>query len=288
MPSAVVGMLDYLDVQAGQAVLEIGTGTGFTAALLAAMVGPTGSVTTVEVDPTLAAIAQDHLASAGCDRVRTVVGDATTDTLSSGPFDRIICTAAIQLGRIPYAWVQQTKPAGLILTPVRADLTSGPLVRFTVHEDGTATGRMVPMGVEFMEVRSQRTAQTPDDQFDWLDPTADQQTSTIQPWLMFTDIVSRWALAVALPSCRYDMRAHEYLWLRDPLSGSWASVVPADSGSFLVRQKGIRRLWDEAEAAYRWWIGQGKPTGPNWEWTIAPQQQTVCLPEETARRVQPG
>ena len=102
------------------------------------------------------------------------MGDATTRVFASAPFDRIICTASVHLGRVPYAWIQQTKPAGVVLMPIRADLTSGPLVRFVVHQDGTATGRMVGMGVEFMEVRSQRTATTPDDQFDWHDETTDR------------------------------------------------------------------------------------------------------------------
>ncbi|MGH3912563.1 MAG: methyltransferase domain-containing protein [Pseudonocardiaceae bacterium] len=277
MPSAVAGMLHHLDVEDGQSVLEIGTGTGFNAALLADMVGPGGSVITVEVDPILAATAQDRLARAGFDRVRSVVGDATTGIFESAPFDRVICTASVQLGRVPYAWVDQTKPGGVIVTPVRADLTSGPLVRFIVDQGGAATGRMTPLGVEFMEVRSQRTVKTPDDNFDWHDDTADQKITRIRPWLMFSDFISRWALAVALPSCRYDMADNEFVWLRDPVSGSWASVVPIDNGNLLVRQKGIRRLWDEAEAAYRWWIGEGRPVGPDWVWTITPQRQTIQL-----------
>ncbi|MGH3602217.1 MAG: methyltransferase domain-containing protein, partial [Pseudonocardiaceae bacterium] len=137
--------------------------------------------------------------------------------------------------------------------------------------------RMVPMGVQFMEVRSQRTAGTPDDEFDWQDDAADQKSTTIKPWLMVSDIVSRWALAVALPSCRYHMKENEFLWLRDPVSRSWASVVPDSDRKFLVRQKGIRRLWDEAASAYRWWIDQGKPVGPDWVWTITPEHQTIQL-----------
>jgi hypothetical protein len=165
----------------------------------------------------------------------------------------------------------------VIVTSVRADLTSGPLVRFIVNGDGTATGRMVPMGVQFMEVRSQRTAGTPDDDFDWQDDSADHTITTIKPWLMFSDIVSRWALAVALPSCRYNMKENKFVWLRDPVSCSWASVVPDGEGRFLVRQKGIRRLWDEAENAYRWWMDQRKPVGPDWVWTITPEHQTIQL-----------
>lgn len=232
MPSAVVGMLNQLDVQHGHSVLEIGTGTGFNAALLAELAGPTGEVSTVEVDPDLAATAHSCLSQAGFGQVRTLTGDATRGVPEVAPFDRIISTASVHLGRVPYAWVEQTKPGGVIVTPVRADLTSGPLVRFVVNEDGTATGRMVPLGVEFMEVRSQRTPRTPDDGFDWTDDTADQETTTVRPWLMFSDIVSRWALAVALPSCRYDMEENRFVWLRDPLSGSWASLVPTDNGVF--------------------------------------------------------
>jgi protein-L-isoaspartate(D-aspartate) O-methyltransferase len=277
MPSTVAGMLDHLDVKRGHSVLEIGTGTGFNAALLSAIVGASGSVTTVEIDKELAKTARDQLTLAGFDRVHTVLGDATTDTFESAPFDCIISTASVHLGRIPYSWVQQTKPGGIIVTPVRADLTSGPLVRFIVNEDGTATGRIVPMGVEFMEVRSQRTAGTPNDNFNWQDSTADQGTAKIKPWLMFSDIVSRWALAVALPSCRYNMEENKFIWLRDPVSYSWASVVRDNDGRLVVRQKGIRRLWDEAENAYRWWINQGKPVGPDWIWTITPEHQTIQL-----------
>ena len=209
MPSTVAGMLDHLDVKHGHSVLEIGTGTGFSAALLSEIVGTSGSVTTVEIDRQVAETARDRLA--GFDRVHTVLGDATTGTFESGPFDRLISTASVHLGRVPYPWVQQTKPGGVIVTPVRADLTSGPLVRFIVNGDGTATGRMVPMGVQFMEVRSQRTAGTPDDDFDWQDDTADHTITAIKPWLMFSDIVSRWALAVALPSCRYNMKKNEFV-----------------------------------------------------------------------------
>ena len=277
MPSAVVGMLEHLGIGSGHSVLEIGTGTGFNAALLSEIVGPQGDVTTIEIDPDIAKNARERLALAGFERVRTVLGDATADISEWAPFDRVISTASVHVGRVPYSWIKQTKPGGVIVTPVRADLTSGPLVRFVVNEDGTATGRIVPIGVEFMEVRSQRTPRTPHDDFDWRDDTAHQRTTKIKPWLMFSDIVSRWALAVALPSCRYNIEEKEFAWLRDPISGSWASIVPNNDGSFLVRQHGIRRLWDQAESAYRWWIEQGQPAGTDWEWTITPEWQTIQL-----------
>ncbi|MCA1190520.1 hypothetical protein LCD36_29335, partial [Saccharopolyspora sp. 6T] len=47
------------------------------------------------------------------------------------------------------------------------------------------------------------------------------------------------------------------------------------------RQHGPRRLWDAAEAAYRWWTDRGRPPLPVWEWTVAPDRQRVTLPPTT-------
>lgn len=86
---------------------------------------------------------------------------------------------------------------------------------------------------------------------------------------------------------RYDVwKASEYrpgvAWLVDPLSGSWASVVP-EGERFRVRQVGPRRLWDAAEAAYRWWVERGEPPLSAWEWTITPDRQSVTLPPDSGR-----
>jgi hypothetical protein len=187
------------------------------------------------------------------------------------------------MGRIPYAWVEQTRPGGTIVVPVRADLTSGPLARFTVHADRTATGRTLPMGVGFMESRSQRTARVPDGDIDFEQDGADESVTTLKPWPLLGTPSSRWALAVALPSCRYDVepstedRPYKLAWLRDPVSGSWASSVPLGDGKYQVRQYGIRRLWDEAEAAGRWWERSGRPHITQWRWRITPDGQSVAL-----------
>ncbi|QWF81755.1 methyltransferase domain-containing protein [Amycolatopsis sp. CA-230715] len=276
MPSVVLGMFDALGARKGEQVLEIGTGTGWTGAMLGRIVGPEGRVVSMEIDHQLAGQARERIDRAGFHQVRVLQGDGAAGAPELAPFHRVISTMAVQLGRVPYAWVKQTKPGGTIVTPVRADLSSGPLVRFTVHGDGTATGRMLPMGVGFMEHRLDRAAVTAGEAHDWEDESADRKTTKTKPWLMLSDFVSRWALAVALPSCRYDMEEGRLAWLADPLTGSWATIVPSsEEGQFLVRQKGIRRLWDEAETAYRWWIGAGQPTGLNWLWTITPDRQTI-------------
>jgi protein-L-isoaspartate O-methyltransferase len=280
MPSAVVGMLAELDAQPGDRVLEIGTGTGFNAALLGNIVGHTGHVTSVEVDDQVAAGASAALASAGVENVTVNCADAVT-TVEPGRWDRVIATAGVHMGRLPYHWVGQAKPGAVILAPMRTDLASGPLVRFVVGSDGIATGHAVKMRVGFMELRSQRVAASQSD-LRWNDETADVTYTDVMPWNVLLAENARWALAVALPSCRYDIWEKTedrpgVAWLRDPVSGSWAGVV-RDGDRYAVRQSGPRRLWDQAEAAYRWWLAQGSPPIEAWEWTVTPDRQSVALP----------
>jgi protein-L-isoaspartate O-methyltransferase len=282
MPSAVAGMLAALDAGEGHAVLEIGTGTGFNAALLATMVGRSGAVTSMEIDGQIATAARRNLDQAGYPFVDIHVDDAVTRTVT-GAFDRVIATASVHLGHLPYSWVASTRPGGVLLAPMRADLASGPLVRFTVDQHGVARGRAVPLRVGFMELRSHRVRSLPRAELAW-DAAGQESTTSVSPFPMLLGEASRWAVAVAVPSCRYDVeprtaeRDHGVAWLTDPVSESWARIAPTARDTYVVRQFGPRRLWDEAEAAYRWWESSGKPGIEDWEWVVAPDRQSVALP----------
>lgn len=283
MPSAVAGMIGALDVQPGQSILEIGTGTGYNAALLSELVGSRGNVTTVEIDHAVGKDARQRLDAAGYHHVDARVQDAAT-TASLGTFHRVIATASVHLGQLPYTWVESTRPGGVILAPMRTDLTSGPLVRFSVSNEGLVHGRAISVRVGFMEIRSHRVASLPSDDLRWNDEFAQQSTTDVSPFgvLLYED--PRWAVAVALPSCRYNLekrtpeRDHGVAWLTDPVSGSWASIVPGDDDTYIARQSGPRSLWDEAETAYRWWKRNGEPPIEAWEWTITRDRQSVTLP----------
>ncbi|MGH3803035.1 MAG: methyltransferase domain-containing protein [Pseudonocardiaceae bacterium] len=285
-PSVVVGMLEALNVQPGQRVLEIGTGTGYNAALLAELVGPRGHVLSVDVDSELVSVARKNLAAAGYqDRVEVLLADGATALAAARSVDRVMATAAVQLGRLPYAWVEQTRPGGVILAPVRAELASGPLVRLQVGSAGIARGQAVGMRVGFMELRAQRTPGASWSGLQCDDPTVVPARTEVDPFTALLDEASRWAIAVSVPSCRYDLekrtsqRGHGVAWLLDPITGSWASVVPTTprSESYLARQTGPRRLWDEAAAAYRWWDQQDQPPIEAWQWTVTPHRQRISL-----------
>ncbi len=279
-PDLVLSMLAALDVHDGHTVLDIGTGTGYNAALLAARLGAS-NVTTVEIDPALADAA---LAALDASRfpVTVVTGDGAQGHPDRAPYDRVIATAAVRVGELPYPWVVQTRPGGVIVTPMRTDFGgSVPLVRFTVDKHGTATGS--PVGrVGFMAVRSQRT---PDWTLDHLNPedrASEVSTTTLKPWRVAENHDVRWAIGTRVPRCVWehqpptDDRKHHLLWLLDPTGGSWAVARYDDSrGPRKIRQYGPRRLWDEVETAFRCWAAEGKPSLDRSRITITPNTQTV-------------
>jgi protein-L-isoaspartate(D-aspartate) O-methyltransferase len=91
-PDIVAAMLDAGRVEAGMRVLEIGTGTGYTAALLAQRLGAR-NVTTIEIDSDLAARARAALDSAGYGDVTVITGDGSRGYPDRAPYDRVLSTA---------------------------------------------------------------------------------------------------------------------------------------------------------------------------------------------------
>ena len=116
-PSIVARMTELLDVREGHKVLEVGTGSGYQAAVLAMLVGGSGHVWTIERIRSLAEAAEARLRSLGLlGRVTVVVGDGTLGYPPAAPFDRIIVTAAAP--SIPQSLVDQLSPGGKLVIPV--------------------------------------------------------------------------------------------------------------------------------------------------------------------------
>ncbi|GAB3960147.1 methyltransferase domain-containing protein [Streptomyces sparsus] len=143
-PSLMARMLDALDVEDGMTVLEIGTGTGWNAALLSHRLGD-GNVTTVDLDPDITEPARAHLAEAGY-RPTVVTGDGARGCPARAPFDRIIATCAIS--SVPDAWIEQCAPGAVVLAP----LATG-LVKLRVPDGTWAEGRFLDTPAFFVPLR---------------------------------------------------------------------------------------------------------------------------------------
>lgn len=115
-PLIVTAMLEMLSVEPGMCVLEIGTGTGYNAALLNRLVGRKGSVVSVELEPDLARDAVSVLGRLGVCGVDVLTGDGWAGCPARAPFDRIIVTAGAL--SIAPAWRDQLIEGGRLVVPL--------------------------------------------------------------------------------------------------------------------------------------------------------------------------
>lgn len=133
-PTMIAIMLEQLDVRPGHNVLEIGTASGYTAALLHHIVGPQGYVTTIEVDRELAAQAEKNLQKAKALGVRVVAADGAYGYLPRAAYDRILATVGVW--DVPAAWPRQLKPDGILVVPISLDGVQVSAA-FRHHPDGS-------------------------------------------------------------------------------------------------------------------------------------------------------
>ena len=130
-PALMAKMLELLDVQPGDRVLEIGAGTGYNAALLAHLAGPSGRITSIDIDADLARRARRSLRDTGV-RATIVAGDGRDGHPPQAPYDRVIATAAAD--EIPRAWLQQLAERGRVELPLRLDPERGAIQLIPVLE----------------------------------------------------------------------------------------------------------------------------------------------------------
>lgn len=137
-PTIVALMTHLLAPKPGDRVLEVGTGSGYQAAVLAEL---GARVFSIEIIPGLAAEAAERLERLGYGTVAVRAGDGGLGWPEEAPFDAIIVTAAAP--RVPPALVEQLKPGGRMVVPVGPVDGIQRLVLVTRAEDGTVSERTV-------------------------------------------------------------------------------------------------------------------------------------------------
>jgi protein-L-isoaspartate O-methyltransferase len=137
-PSLMARMLELLDVADSDRVLEIGTGTGYNAAVLCHRLTD-AQVASIDLDPILIADVRHRLATLAY-RPHLVAGHGTLGIADAAPYDRIIATCAVPT--IPPAWISQLTPGGLIVADVRGEIASS-LLALRKTDDQTVQGRFL-------------------------------------------------------------------------------------------------------------------------------------------------
>jgi methyltransferase of ATP-grasp peptide maturase system len=270
-PTLMASMLEALGVETGMRVLEIGTGTGYNAALLSHRLGA-GQVTTVEIDPELTANARARLAEAGYTPT-VICADGARGYAEGATYDRVIATVA--LPALPSAWLEQTRPGAVIVIPLRLAGHGGLMAQLTRDPQGGAVGRFLTQYGGFMSTRD----------------TTTPGSATIRPSLLVdarpTDVPAQ-AVTGSHP-------AAFYLSLRSPSPYSVFGFRPDDpagtpqtwgygqdgSTFALTTVDGIGLagadgpLWPALEAAYIEWREFGQPVRDRFGLTVHPDGEHV-------------
>jgi protein-L-isoaspartate(D-aspartate) O-methyltransferase len=115
-PALMAAMLELLQLGPGMRVLEVGAGTGYNAALMADLVGPSGSVVTIDIARHVAAAARESLRRVRCTEVTVMTGDGTFGYAEAAPYDRMIVTCQQQ--DVSPWWAQQLVAGGILVIPL--------------------------------------------------------------------------------------------------------------------------------------------------------------------------
>jgi len=290
LPGLVLDMYRRARLVDGTSILDVGTGSGYGAALLALRFGA-GQVTSIDVDPYLTATAAERLDSFGA-RPRILTADSAGDL--HGSYDRIV--PMVSLPGIPASWLTALRPAGRLVF----SLTGGSvLITARKTADGGALGRVEYERASFMAARhgsdSPPHSSIPEQA---LDEDGEQVTTSPYPVI---DPTWGWELdgllSVTAPGITHRTVTNQQTgiittWMTHP-DGSWARATGTSDEPALVHQAGRRRLWDILDDHRTYWLTHGylplrgaraqiEPDGTchlnqdQWRATIPPADHAGC------------
>jgi protein-L-isoaspartate O-methyltransferase len=274
LPSLVVTMLRHGRLTPGVRLLDLATGSGYSAALACRRLGD-DLVTTLDVDPYLTAAAAERLARIGCDPT-VVTADAGADELP-GIFDRIV--SMVSMPRIPASWLAALAPGGRLVTTIEG---TGLIVTADKTEDGGAKGRVEWDRGSFMATRSGDDYPPGLNEVfaEAVDQEGEEVTRSPFPVL---DVMQAWEvwsmLSLKVPGIEHRTGTGDdgsrMTWMLHK-DGSWAraSTRPGEQTA-TVHQSGPRRLYDELDDIRWWWLQHGELPVYGARVTISPDGATT-------------
>jgi len=270
-----VGMLDALALHDRPRVLEIGTGTGYNAALMCHVLGD-GAVCSVDIDPNLVDAARARLDSLG-HRPVLAVGDGRAGLPSHAPYDRIIATCAFPA--VPWAWAEQVVDGGLVLVDVKVALLAGSLVLLR-RTSNRLEGNFLPSWAGFMAVRDRDRPSAWQEVDPPVEPAAGETETTLDPHPLSASVPWFLAQIGAPPIVSFRRFGPEFAGARFVAAdGAWCVIGPPGARDRrTVTWGGPRRLWDDVERAHVLWLRHRRPGWHRLGLTVTPDRtHTVWL-----------
>lgn len=256
MPAVMADMIEELGIQPGMKVLEIGTGTGYNAAILCHLLGD-DAVTTIEIDEELADLARERLAS---------LGYHPSFDPQPGSYDRILATHSVE--DIPPDWLCWGKPGAMILTDLRSPANSamGAWAKVAIREDGaSAIGALMPARGIFMGARrTPEFAHTGEAMPEFTDEEHQARAESMEtrstkvPASVLATVDFGLYLWRRLPEVQW-WAGNGTASLNGPRAESWAYVTED-----MVHHGGLEDLWSPVERTYWTWDEAGRPGMSTW------------------------
>ncbi|MGW0363328.1 protein-L-isoaspartate O-methyltransferase family protein [Streptomyces sp. NPDC002990] len=251
----VMRKLHHLALKPRSRVLEIGYGSGYHTALLCERVG-SERVVAIEVDDELARTGASNLKATGY-HPGLVVGDGLQGAPGGGPFDRVVNTASLR--RVPYAWIEQSRPGGVILTPFGTVYSNAGLLRLGVDSTGTRAQGCFVGASSYMWIRSERPCvelRVPEESVSRRSPIDPAQ-------VLASGYLQDFAIGLQVPDISHSHRGEgddRKVQFVDE-AGTSATIVRYGDWwrDDAVRSWGPRDLWAEVTAAYTWYELRGRP-----------------------------
>ncbi|MBF6066078.1 protein-L-isoaspartate O-methyltransferase [Nocardia terpenica] len=270
-PSVVARMLDQLCVRTGHAILEIGTASGYNAALLERLVGGSGQVHSVEIDPELAATARERLRHlAGPVTVHTADGWAGVP--AAAPYDRIIATIGVY--DLSPRWLEQLRDGGILVAPLW--LRPGVELAVAFRNDGGVLTSRSAFRCAFLRLRGEHAGpdsyrRVTETRFATGETLSDDRLDTLRALLAETPasttistVPAHWFATVALR----DPRAIQIFSLTDPVDISYGLFDSERRGLAVVADDRLHTYGDPAVGVeLREAITRSHPIDPS-HWTI--------------------
>lgn len=282
MPTVMARMLEALEVLPGQRVLEIGTGTGYNAALLSVLAGDATCITTVEIDQNMAERAQEALKRT-VGAVHVQVGDGHQGATGQAQFDRIIATASC--AAFPWAWYQQLTPGGRLVVDLQGTLgESSFFILEKTFEGRSAHGHFLLPPLYFMPMlhTTPPTSHSSLSPITWSLPAEHPVVAHLQ------DTSCRWFVQWRIPGITgskvtlthpQTRESVACLQFGDRTGQTQLDLKCPEGQQWQIQCVGASTLWDELQQAVQEWDSLGQPRQEEYHVEIQGEEGAIVIKE---------